>query len=484
VGGDSAATGLIEAVRRGRVGASAALLALAETGHPDALVLVLEKLGDDDPTVRESALAATQKLLDPARPDGRAVEPLERAFELARGRRTDQMALLGLLGRTGSPRAAKLLGPIAARADDLPLLVAALTALGSLGGEATRVVLLEALGDREPSVRLAAALSLRRSGAPGNASNLLDRLERAAAQERPALALALSGAFAKTESKAVIDRLSCAIDRSREGERDALIEAAGHAPHDATLGLLDRLAARADADDRRKVAEVSGLDAGARARLLRLARDPHPEVRANALWSLGAVGAKADLSVVDAAFGDRDPSAAANAVAAYARIARRSRVDVGSALCPALGSKRAVVRASALSGLRFVGARCPAAPERRLASEDASVFVRRAAVELLRDVEQTGDDRKALRRCVAEEPNGTVALSFGAEVTRPSLGAARTLVFVVPVGEGAPAARAPFALIRPDGFVRHGTADRRGAAYEIALPDGELELAVPAPFRD
>jgi hypothetical protein len=258
----------------------------------------------------------------------------------------------------------------------------------------------------------------------------------------------------------------------------------GHAPPAAARGLLDALATRADPEDRRKVAEVSATDPGARDRLKRLAADADPGVRSNALWALGAVGTRAELPVLERAFDDRDRSAAANAVSAYARVAVSARVDAAPVLCRQLAARSAARRASALSGLRWSSARCAGQPARRLVSDDPSPRVRRAAVELVRDVEPSAEDRRALRRCISDEPDGSVAVACAAVPDRPASGNERSLVFVVPVGEAAPTPRAPFALLRPDGLVRHGVADRRGAVYEVRLPDGELELNVPAAFGD
>jgi len=55
-------------------------------------------------------------------------------------------------------------------------------------------------------------------------------------------------------------------------------------------------------------------------------------------------------------------------------------------------------------------------------------------------------------------------------------------VFVVPDGADQPVAEAAFTLILPDGTLRLGAADRRGALLEIFTPKGDLELGVPAAF--
>ena len=53
-------------------------------------------------------------------------------------------------------------------------------------------------------------------------------------------------------------------------------------------------------------------------------------------------------------------------------------------------------------------------------------------------------------------------------------------VYVVPDGRNAPLPRAPFALVRADGLLRLGLADRRGEIFEAGTPRGTIRLAVPA----
>jgi hypothetical protein len=110
--------------------------------------------------------------------------------------------------------------------------------------------------------------------------------------------------------------------------------------------------------------------------------------------------------------------------------------------------------------------------------------VRRAAAELVRDVSSDAADARALRRCSARETVGSVAAACSAFPSEPAVGNTEALVFVVPAGESDPVERAPFALRRPDGLVRHGRADRRGAVCEGNLGAGELSLDVPAALED
>ena len=67
-----------------------------------------------------------------------------------------------------------------------------------------------------------------------------------------------------------------------------------------------------------------------------------------------------------------------------------------------------------------------------------------------------------------------------AEASGSVLESAPLLVFVVPDGKSFPVPLAPYALLRADGFIRSGRADRRGAIFERALPKGEVTLLVPA----
>src|SRR5690606_16383370 len=133
-----------------------------------------------------------------------------------------------LLGQTGSPRAGKTLGPIAARADDLEFRIVALEALGNAGPEAAPRVLLAALGDPEPGVRLAAALAIRKNPPAGSARAVLERLERGGPAVRPTLALALFGALARDAGTDVLERVARLFEASREAERDAILEALGN----------------------------------------------------------------------------------------------------------------------------------------------------------------------------------------------------------------------------------------------------------------
>jgi HEAT repeat protein len=409
---------------------------------------------------------------------------LELAFDHARQRRSERLELIRLLGRTGSGRAARLLVPIAEHADDLELRLAALAALGELGPDAAAGALARGLDDPEASVRLAAALSIRKSAPRGAAEALLGRLEHAPAQDRAAVALALGGALAGSKDEQLSARVARLAFSSRDGERDSLIEALAHAPTRSAQVALLRFAKSPDPWDRSKAAEALGMRGDGIEALLELAADSKSEVRAAAVWGLGAVGSAREQGLLVRLLRDSDTAVAANAASSLGRIRARIPSSDARELCEALKDGRTGVRESALSALRVLGQRCLDHRERRLLSSDRASRVRLAAARLLRDVGSSAEDQKRLRRCASEEVTGAVAAECLRAPSAVPSGARELLVFIVPVAEAAPVGGAPFALVRPDGLVRHGTSDRRGAVAEAFVPDGLVELAVPTAIAE
>jgi HEAT repeat protein len=399
------------------------------------------------------------------------------------------------------------------KAKSTPLRLAAIEALGTLklGGERSAgragtdpgkadAALLDALDDESPDVRLRAAVALSRVAGPASARALLRRLTVAAEQDRGAIGIALSGALARAADPALAREVEAAVASAPDVARDALIEGLGRMRGKDAGDALARLASGA-IDDRRKVAEALANHPEATATLRRLAADPDPGVRANAAWSLGAAGvapltasAPPRLVPKDALAGlgpllkDPDVAVAGNAAAAIGRVAAGAR-DAAAAttlLCPALSDARPYVRANALAGLTVAGARCDRGLTRDLLARDPAEAVRLAAAEALarrasgKDKEAEADAR-ALARCASEDRNASVALRCARPSAAPS-GTHDVAVFVVPDGRSAPVPRAPFALVRADGLMRLGIADRRGALFEAMAPSGTIRLAVPAPL--
>jgi HEAT repeat protein len=481
IGGAEAADRIALALRKGVIRPQAGLRALSATREGRTLGTVLEYLSADDPWVRRAAIEATGALLDPSQPDGRAVEPLVRALDAAHERRSERAALVTLLGKTGSPRASPVLVAMA-RATDPMLQLTALRALAWIGRAGQDAVLVEALDDDRPSVRLAAAEALRRTGASRTAGLLLDRLERAAEVDRGAVALALIGPMAVTEDQETLGRVEALIGAVGGGDRDALIEALGAAPGAAAVAALERiLSGGADRPTRAKIAEALGQHREGRGALRTLLRDPDAAVRANAVWSLGATGSMEDSAEVEALLGDRDAAVSGDAAGALGRMVTGPRPPA-EALCRVLASGGVYTRINALAGLRSARVRCGAGVERALLSSDPADGVRAAAAALIFAVAspEPALDRAALGRCEAEDLSGDVAAACRTAPRGVKADAAAVSVYVVPSGATVPVPRAPFALIRADGFVRLGLTDRRGSVYEHDAPRGVIRLGVPA----
>ena len=225
---------------------------------------------------------------------------------------------------------------------------------------------------------------------------------------------------------------------------------------------------------------------GARAALLNLLGDADPGVRANAAWSLGHVGVAADLAVLAPLREDAEVNVAANAVAAVGRIAARHAADAGAPLCGALEDSRSIVLVNALAGLDASGSTCAAAPRVAwLLEHHPSDEVRLAAAQLL-GRRWAAAVPGALARCAAKDVSGMVATRCAEPP--PPVESGRDVsdvgVLVVPIGQDAPAPRAPFSLVRADGFIRSGTSDRRGSVWEASAPKGRLRLTLPAVFSD
>ncbi|WP_438028123.1 HEAT repeat domain-containing protein [Sorangium sp. So ce233] len=494
---------IVRGMQRGAVPLRHGLRALGALGDPAALPGVLELLGDADPSVRREAIRAATALLDPARPDGRAVDPARALLVDPATPPDEKLALVQLLGRTGSPRAQEVLLPLA-KARSAPLRLAVIEALGAARaagklGASVDAALLEALDDESADVRLRAAVALSRVAGPGSARALLQRLTVAAEQDRGALGIALSGALSRVaddakdgRDKGLVQDVAAAIASAPDAARDALIEGLGRMPGQAAGAALAGMAAAAPIDDRRKIAESLAGHPEAAAALRKLAGDADPGVRANAIWSLGAVGDKDALPLLPPLLKDPDAAVAGNAAGAIGRIAARAGqpARAAAALCGALADARPYVRANALAGLTVARARCDGAAARDLLARDPAEAVRLAAADHLAQGGADAD-RRALARCASEDRNATVAVRCAHAVPprAPPSGAEDVVVFVVPFDAGrdgaardAPAPRAPFALVRADGLMRLGVADRRGELFERGAPRGPIRLAVPAPL--
>lgn len=486
IGGAAAAAMVERALRQGSAEVTVTLTALGEAQQPSALPTVLEYLTSAAPAERRAAMDAAGRLMAPERELGLAVEPIVSALERARGSRLERAGLIGLLGRTGSPRAAAALIR-EARASDEYLRSIALEALGQLGPSDADQVLIDALDSPHFPTRWTAAIALRRVGRSSAVEPILKRLAEAASSRRETLAVALAGPLRGGPSDAQLARVVELLKSSSGPTKDALIEALARVPTSRGVVPLRARLGGFGAATRAKVAEALGAQPGARDALLALLNDTDAAVRANAVWSLGSAGAAADAATLSALLDDREISVAANSVAALALVASRFRLDVAPHLCRAMADQRSHVRANALAGLRLTAARCQSAESITwLLEHDSSDEVRVAAARLLRDQTVWSSQRAplALQRCAAKDRSGQVAAEC-AQAAAPAPTAAKPLevaILVVPAGSQEPAARVPFSLVRADGLIRSGLSDRRGWVWEPQAPRGTLRLTTPSVF--
>lgn len=487
---------VIRAMQRGVVPTRFGLRALAQIGSPSALPTVLEMLDEPDPGTRKEAIRAAIALLDPAQIDGRPVDPASALLRDAATPIDEKIELARLLGRTGAPRAEVALLPLLA-AKPLALRLAVLEAIAGLtrGSAALDAALEKALEDESAEVRQRAAAALARVGRPAIASELLRRLTESAEQDRGALGVALSGVLSRVDASlapALVSRVREAIATAPEAARDALIEGLGRMRASEAGTALARIGG-GSIDDRRKAAEALAGHPEREEALRALAADADPSVRANAAWSLGAIGARGSAVALARLTADPDVAVAGSAAAALGRVAERAGDAALAAgpLCVALRDPRPYVRANALEGLSLAGAACEAGAVTFVLAHDPSDVARSAASDYLaRAVARAGAksseaDLRALTRCVTEDHDTQVAARCasarkGAPPHAPAEAGLGLSVYVVPEGRTTPGPRVPFALVRADGLLRLGLTDRRGALFEISLPEGPIRLAVPA----
>jgi HEAT repeat protein len=512
------AAAIVAAMRRGALPTAAALHALAGAGGAAEVPVVLEFVEDPNPVVRGEALRAAAALLDPNRPDGRAVEPLAASLRDPRPSVLERSHIARLLGRTGAPRAAPLLLELV-RAHDPALRLAAIDALGTLGPALASVqaprqpgpdaavddALLEALGATDATMRLHAAVALAEAGSARAREALLAQLDGGDEVDRAAVLTALGGILARSPSEGAVAKLGEALQLAAGPERDAIIEALGRAPLPSAVTALGALARSAEAADRRTAVEMLAAHAsnaqtkeGALAVARTLLADADPGARAQAAWSLGALGDATDIPRLETiAREDARPAGSAlhlapaagidaecNAAAAIGRIAARVHAaDAAShALCPLVGSPanaRAYVRANALAGLALAAARCAdGAAARGLLADDPSEDTRAAAALFLSRA-PSADDARALDRCARGDPSGLVATRCRTRTVLPSR-AHPALVYVVAEGATTPRPGSAYAMLMADGTLHVGITDRRGAVFDPVAPEGDVTLRKPS----
>jgi HEAT repeat protein len=470
------------ALRAETLAPAAALFGIGGAGNATHVPLVLEFLDDTAADVREQARVALRTLLDPSRPDGRAVDPIVAALHSKRTTARDRIALVGLLGRTGAPRASAPLAELVA-SESVEQRIAAIDAFGSLGvaTKAGDETLVAALDDVDPSVRWHAASALETSGGADAQTELLARLTRGDESDRYAVFAALGGTFERVPNERASLEILAALDFAAGAERDARIEAASRTRLPSTIRALTELARRGDVGDRRTVASVLARHRGSDAALAlvrTLLNDADASVSAQAAMALGALGSVDDLKRLEPLVTSSHADVAINAAFAIARVAQRApnSTSIAACVCPHLRDARAGVRTNALIALGAAGAHCDDAVVRDLVTHDPSERVRSAAARWLHGASLTDSANKAaLDTCAALDRSPLVARACAASTRKkPVPGRART-VYIVDEASKEPVPGAHYILSFDDGSLQSGTADRRGAVFQGDPPEGSVE---------
>jgi HEAT repeat protein len=347
-----------------------------------------------------------------------------------------------------------------------------LQALGMVRAQGAERVVLDALDGAEPAERRAAALALYRTGSKAAVPWLLRKLDASSGEDVEWVLLALRGTVSRSSDPDIGAELERRLGAATGPRREALLEVL--VVSRGAASALERVARRAGARSRAKVAELVAALPDARPLALELARD-QGAVRENALWSLGFIGSASDLELLADAIRDPEPRAAANAAVSFGRLARKDSDP--TPLCQALERGAAAVRTSALTALRLSGLGCEG--RERALLLDPSRFVRLAAAELLAHQRSDAAVAGLLARCADEDRDARVAKACRSEPAKASSSGPAVTTFVWSAGGTEPMPGLPYALRFADGSVRHGLADRRGAVHESKPAKGELSLEVP-----
>jgi len=240
---------IVASLRAGWLPPAFAMRALAGAGTSAEAPVVLEFVTDPSAVVRGEAMSAAMALLDPTRPDGRAVEPLAAALADSRLSSHEHARVARLLGRTGARRVAPLLASWV-RSGDPELRLAAIDALGALGPAGADEALLDVLRSSDPSLRLRAAEALSLSGGSAALTSILAQLDADEEVDRAALVTAAGGILARIPSVEAVGKLEKALLLSVGPERDALLVAIGRAPVGVAVRVLGRAARSEEPMDR------------------------------------------------------------------------------------------------------------------------------------------------------------------------------------------------------------------------------------------
>ncbi|MEM9070160.1 MAG: HEAT repeat domain-containing protein [Myxococcota bacterium] len=398
------APALTSALEAGRGAPEVLLRALARSGDPSVLVVLLEALqsdrdGGNRNTQRGAALVALGDYFSIHPPDGRAADPL--LAILGDVEPTHRAQVVRLLGQVGASRALPAIRPLLEHRDPA-LRLAAVEAIGAIGDPQGADALLALLDAREPSVRFRAAQSLGNTASEDVVVALLTRLNDPEPTDRHAALLALGGTLEQTEltedgAEQTARTLRAMMQSPDRPLAARAIETTGRWNHPRGRALLQQAASRGRL-------RADAVRASRDPAIVREAiASPARSVRWAALARMGDVGAAEDLPVLLQTIAeDRwpGPSIAAFSVA---RLARRGVHAEPAQLCEALSHRDAYLRANLLVALTAAAAQCPGRTPTDYLDGTHAPVVRVAAARWLRAVDRSPAAIDAFARCVNED---------------------------------------------------------------------------------
>lgn len=466
-------TETLAAMRSDKIDKEVGLLAIGKLKLVEELGHVLESLLSEKAEIRIAAMAATDALLDPRRPDGRAVEPILEALAKTTLPRHERLRLLALLGKTGSPRASP---PLVAfiRSSDLELQWAAIDAVATLGlqtrpDDELENALLQSMQSPESRTRLRAAVSLSAVGTLRALQLLRSALQEGRTLDRATTWIALEGMMARHATAEDVRWMTGLLDRTRGAERFTITTVLGLAGAPEASQALRNLAKSEDRDDRLAAARMISArrDLGDLAEIL--SRDPELSVREEAVLAFQG-NVRGSIEGALRRVLDEGDLAAPNALI-------RLAIGGSSKACEYLASPNPLVRANVLRASTRENAACKL--DERLVAEtlenDPDMLVRQRAGEWLHKTPSSVSAR-ALLQCRQRETNPEVAKACDEGAVSASSERTTALVFVSAESRGDTKDLRPIALERSDGFIQVAHADLRGAVFLSDVPVGPLRL--------
>jgi HEAT repeat protein len=476
--------------------AAGSMDALAASALPDALMPLLERLGQSEGAALERVLHALRTYFERAEPDGRAADPL--LARLAQVNAPQRLAIVELLGRVGAPRAVPALSPLLGQTD-VALRLATVRALAAIGASEAAPALVPLLDASDARTRFETARALRTTASTDVVQTLLERLSAERSGDRHALLIALGGALARLSSlgklpeplsRAALQALTSVAAGDDDELSDRAVDAlAVWAPPGALAPLASGLRLPSS---RRRATAVRALgqlgDPEARQVLRYVLQHGSTREAATAAAALGEVGDQRDVAALVKATKRRHWPVPGAAAYALSRLAERGVLKPHSAareLCELGHSREPYVRANVAAALSVLGAApCDESGPDPLRWLDPThtAIVRAAAARwtyaaALAGRVDTGRANEALARCVATDIEADVrAVCASPALSRQSEGAD---VYAY-ASDGVSLLRNALVALRlASGAVFLGYTDHNGQLRLKAAPRGELLLEDP-----